>query len=490
MNRTLPSLLRRLRSEDGVAMTVAVGALAALALFGASSIAFSTTNYGAASRSKADLSAFALAEAGVNNAVAVLANPSNDPTNGALLPGTSETHEGGTATWSGVYDAGTQTWTITAVGELRNPTGPGAAPVKRKIVAKVPVTPGQSGPTQPLANNSWNYVVATRTGNACDETLSSSVVVGAPLYTFGNLCLGAASQVTGGPVAVQGSVTLGTGSSIGTVSSPVSEVHVAKGCSGQQCSSSVGVHASLFTQSPPVMTAPVVDWDFWYQNAAPGTTASRERGTGTVPSFDINSGRDKSLTAITSLTPPASFSCQVGPPGNPTGELSWDATTRVLTVKGSIFIVGQVRIDNGRINTYQGQGVIYTSGAFSVQNGSKMCAVVAGLDCDFTPNAWDPNTKFLAVVSNGNGGLSVLAGNSIQLGCTDRLQGGLFGTNAIYFAGGASPAKHQGPIIASTVTLSTTAQLMPFGTLRTVPQGLPGQPPSARGGVGKPLYVT
>ena len=227
MNRILPSLLRRLRREDGMAMTVAVGALAALAAFGASSIAFSTQNYGQASRSKADMSAFALAEAGVNNAMAVLSNPTNDPTNAGLLPGDSAAYEGGTATWSGVFDVASSTWTITATGQMRNPTGPTAAPVRRTITARVPVTPGGGQPTQQLQNNSWNYVVATRTGNACDMTLSSSVVNGAPLYTFGNLCLGSNAQVTGGPLAVKGSVTLGTGSTIGSATTPVSEAHIA-----------------------------------------------------------------------------------------------------------------------------------------------------------------------------------------------------------------------------------------------------------------------
>jgi hypothetical protein len=155
----------------------------------------------------------------------------------------------------------------------------------------------------------------------------------------------------------------------------------------------------------------------------------------------------------------------------------------VLTVTGTIFIDGQTKIDNGRVNTYTGQGTIYLSGSFAVMNGSRMCAVLAGTDCNFTPGAWDPNRTLLSVVANGNGGLGVLSGNGVQLGCLDRFQGGLFATNAVYFSGGASPAKHQGPIVASTVTLSNTAELKPFGTLRTVPSGLPGQPPP-RSGVG------
>jgi hypothetical protein len=489
MIRILHSLRRRLiEPEDGVALIVAIGALSALTLVGASSVAFSTENAGNASRSKADQAAFALAEAGINNAMAVISNPANDPTNPNLLQPMYQNYEGGRATWSGVYDSVTSTWTLTATGEMRNPTGTSATPVRRTIKAKAPVVAGPQ-PTQPLANNAWNYVVATRTGNACDETLPSSANNGAPLYTFGNLCLGSSSVVSGGPLSVRGSMTLGSLSSVGTPGAPVSEANIAGGCSGHACSNADNVFATVNSQSPPVLTAPTPDWDYWYANAAPGPKKACEVSSGTVPVFDNNTARDKSVSTVFSLTPSTSYTCRVGPPGNPTGELSWNSTTRVLTVRGTIFVDGQAKVDNAKLNTYVGQGSLYLSGSFLVTSGSKLCAVVAGTDCDFSPGAWDPNRNLLSVVSNGNGGLGVLAGNSIQFGCFDRLQGALFGTNAIYFSGGAAPAKHQGPIVASTITLSTSAELKPFGTLRTVPAGLPGQPPP-RSGVGAPRDFT
>ena len=52
--------------------------------------------------------------------------------------------------------------------------------------AQVSVVAG-TAPVSPLQNPSWNYTVATRTGNACDETLSASVIAGVPLFTVGNL---------------------------------------------------------------------------------------------------------------------------------------------------------------------------------------------------------------------------------------------------------------------------------------------------------------
>jgi hypothetical protein len=357
---------------------------------------------------------------------------------------------------------------------MANPTGVSAAPVLRRVTAKAAIVTA-TAPLGALQNPAWNYDVASRTGNVCDETLSSSVIAGAPLFTVGNLCLSASSRVTASPLEVRGSLTVSAGASVGVLGTPIARAEVLGGCSGHLCSSADGVYASTITQTSPALTPPTADFDYWYANASPGPKHACESASGAYPVFDNNGIRDKSLTTVFSLTPVSSYTCRVGPVGSPTGELSWDASARVLTVRGTIFIDGQAKIDNGQIDTYQGQGVLYVSGAFAVANGSKMCAVVSGTDCDFTPGAWDPTTKFFGVASNGSGGTGVLAGNSIQLGCLDRFQGALFGTNAMQITGGAVGAKHQGQIVASTIILASSAELKPFPTLTTVPRGLPGQ---------------
>jgi Tfp pilus assembly protein PilX len=477
MNRTphlLASLRRRLAEENGFALVLALGVMLVLGISTTGGLVYATQNQGTAARAKADSAALYVAEAGINNAMAVLSNPSNDPTNATLLPSRTDVYGDGSVTWSGTYDAPTSTWTLTAVGELRNPTGIAAAPVRRRVSAKATVTAGTS-PTGALQNPSWNYDVATRTGVACDQTLSASVIDGVPLFTMGNLCLGSLSKFNVGPLEVRGGLTVATDATVGLVGTPITRADVGGGCSGHLCSSADRVFASTITQTVPTMTPPAADWDYWYANAAPGPKHACEVSSGTPPTFDNNTLRDKSVATIYSLTPPTSYTCRVGPVGNPTGELSWDASTKVLTVRGTIFIDGQAKIDNGQIDTYQGLGVIYLSGAFAVVNGSKMCAVVSGSDCDFTPGAWDPTQKLLGIASNGNGGIGVLAGNSVQLGCLDRLQGVIFATNAVQITGGAAGAKHQGPIVASTIILAASAELKPFTTLTTVPQGLPGQ---------------
>jgi hypothetical protein len=478
MNRTphlLASLKHRLAEENGIALVIALGVMLVLGISTTGGLVYATQNQGSAARSKADTAALSIAEAGINNAMAVLSNPTNDPTNASLLPPRTDLYDGGSVTWTGTYDAPTATWTLTAISELRNPSGLAAAPVRRRVSALASVTTGTS-PTSALQNPSWNYDVATRTGTTCDQTLSASVIDGAPLMTMGNLCLGSLSKVTAGPIVVRGTLTVAADAAVGSVAAPLTRADVGGGCSGHTCSSADRVYASTITQTVTTLTPPTADWDYWYTNAAPGPKHSCEVSSGTLPTFDNNTLRDKSVATVYSLTPATSYTCRVGPPGNPTGELSWDVTTKVLTVRGTIFIDGQAKIDNGQINTYQGQGVLYTSGAFAVANGSKMCAVKAGTDCDFTPGAWDPTQKLFGVVSDGSGGIGVLAGNSVQLGCLDRFQGVIFGTNAVQITGGAASAKHQGPIVASTIVLASSAELKPFTLFTTVPRGLPGQP--------------
>jgi hypothetical protein len=113
--------------------------------------------------------------------------------------------------------------------------------------------------------------------------------------------------------------------------------------------------------------------------------------------------------------------------GQTLGELSWDATAKVLTIKGTIYIDGSATVDSAGypgnpVFTYNGQGTIILSGTFAVKN-AKICAAVSGGNCDFSAGAWDPNVKALIVVADGDGGFGgaqsqsnvVDAGNGVQI---------------------------------------------------------------------------
>jgi Tfp pilus assembly protein PilX len=95
-------LARRLSAQAGFALVLSIGSLSILTMGGMSVVVFTTSNAGASSASSSNEFAFSLSEAGLNNALAVLANPANNALDPDTLPSTEATassvqYEGGTA---------------------------------------------------------------------------------------------------------------------------------------------------------------------------------------------------------------------------------------------------------------------------------------------------------------------------------------------------------------------------------------------------------
>jgi hypothetical protein len=201
----LRRLWRRLGGQRGFVLPMTIGMCTMLTMAGTTVVAYSSSSARTSFRSSADQSAYALAEAGVNNAMAVLSEPSNNALNPYLLSAQTTNYEGGTVTYSGSLDEATATWTITATGLVRNPTGPSTSPVRRVLNVRVPV---EASFQQPLNNMAWNYIWAKATGSACDMTIGQSVNVATPLFVEGNLCLQNTSTISNGPLVVKGALTL------------------------------------------------------------------------------------------------------------------------------------------------------------------------------------------------------------------------------------------------------------------------------------------
>jgi hypothetical protein len=480
-------LVRRLRRDEGFAMVAALGMSIVLGIAGTSVVAYSTSNAGAASRSKADQVAFALAEAGVNDAMSVLSLTSNDALDPYLLPSHTTTYEGGTATWSGSLNTSTGVWTLTATGRVRNPTGGRVADVIRSVHASVAVSPSWSAPVNSIA---WNYIWATHTGSPCDMTIGQSVNVAAPLYVEGNLCLQNSAVISSGPLAVKGRLTLSQkGNAVGTASAPLNEAHVGAGCQywnkqlDAPCKGSPdNVTARILDANVPSLTPPVADWNDWYLHANPGPYYPCATQSGPVPVFDNDQGtpqspdvshRNNSVPGVFDLTPAASYTCK-----SDGGELSWDATQNLLTIKGTVYIDGSAVVSNGAVNRYQGQGSLFLSGTMEMKN-SKLCAVVSGSDCDTAH--WDPNTTLLLIAADGNGG-QVPNGDSIQL-VSATFQGALYGTNAVETD---TTSQAIGPMIGSTIILGQSVSTS-FPSIKIVPVGMLSSP-TVYAQPGTPVY--
>ena len=497
------SFLRRLlRRQDGITLIMAIGVLGVLMMTGTTLIYYSSTNARSAEYSNDNSAAYDLAEAGVNEMMAILARPENNALNKYLLGEqangsvvhTTHTYESGTVEWWGQLTqsvTGASTWSLNSIGRVKSPTGASVSQVSRTLTAKVPVIPTY---TQPLNNPSWNFIYSRGTGQTCDMTLQQSVLVNSPLYVAGNLCLQNSSAITAGPLIVQGSLTMDQSANYaGTSTTPLNQLGVRNGCKWKNnalhnpCQQGAGasgfdnIWANTITNNPGTSAAPAVDWDAWYLNANPGPYYPCLTTSGTPPTFDNDQGaasapnvakRNNSITTVVNLTPSSSYTCQ-----GSGGELSWNATTKVLTANGTIFIDGSIQIQNGSVNTYTGSATIYLSGTLLIKN-SKLCQATTGSGSSMTctTSGWDPAQRMLVFVANGNGSggspqSQVNAGDSVQL-VSAYAQGAMYGTNAVDLD---TTSKFDGPLDGSTVKLGQSTSSS-FPGLSFVPAGMPGNP--------------
>src|ERR1043166_3988521 len=136
--------LTSLREERGIALVMALAFLIVLGLTRASLYTYTSANSRSSSYAKATDVATRLAETGINEALAVFANPTNNafnPTTGMYpkqpvppppSPRTT-TYTTGTTTWYGSFDSTNAIWTITATGAARNPIGAPGSTIKKTL---------------------------------------------------------------------------------------------------------------------------------------------------------------------------------------------------------------------------------------------------------------------------------------------------------------------------------------------------------------------
>lgn len=468
-----------------MALVLALGVMTALSFTAVGVIEYTSGNARTTTHSKAGENAYALAEAGLNNALATLGNPDNNALVSSTLPATEATavslqYEGGTAKWWGVR-AGTQ-WTVYGLGLVRNPTGPAAPQIRRLVTATVRIT---SSLTQRLNNQAWNYLFAKNTGQTCDMTMRNYVTIDASLYVNGNLCLDNFAKIAAAPapeqtfLVVRGRLNLlKRDTTVGTAAARIAEAHVVGGCTWQgsplhsPCSSADNVFANLVDSSATEIAAPVADFAYWYENAQPGPRSLCTVGAGvsTTAFENETTGATRNASAgAFNLTPSTDYSCVSLDlaTGEVRGQLTWIALTRTLIVKGAVYIDGSAYVDNNAVNQYNGQASLYLSGTFRIGNGAQLCGAIVAGNCDF--NAWNPNTELLAIVADGNDG----SGNSVLLTQSARFQGALYGTNAIHLS---QSSQSDGPMVAGTFVLENSVITHAFPLVETVPIGMPGNP--------------
>ena len=480
-----------LAGEGGFSLVFTLLTLLVTSVTLTAAIQFTTSNSRNSTRSKADQIAYALAEAGLANGAAVLSKPSNNALDPNVLPSSEPSdsnpahanyisqYEGGTVKWWGVLTG--HQWIMHGVGYVTDPTGKTQV-VRREATSTIKIQPSLK---QELNSNAWNFMFAKNTANACDVTFENSVSVDTSLYILGDLCFYNSSAVVKAAspditnLYVGEHIQFGGTGSVGTAANKINQAQVGLGCrigtSGAwttPCSSSTRVHATTILSGTIAGTGPTADFAFWYTNAKPGPNQACTTTTGTPPPFEGSpaGGMNNNAGSI-NLTPSSSYSCKYyDVPPNQTdllGELSWNNTTKKLTVKGAIYIDGSAYISNNTVNDYDGLATLYLSGTFRIDGNAQLCGGVAGGNCDFT--SWDPNSDNLGIIANGNDG----SGYSVLLQNSARMQGSIYATNAVLLE---NSTQYDGPMVAGTFKLENNIATHEFPTITSVPVGWPGNP--------------
>jgi Tfp pilus assembly protein PilX len=432
---------RLLAGERGQSLVMALVVLTFLAISLSTVLIFTASNQRTSNYSKSAQVANSLAEAGVNNAISILANPNNSATveSSTLLPSTEaaaiaagDTKTGATAyqtgttvTWWGTLQNpapnGNVVWTVHGKATVPNPTGPSAAPVVKTMSAMLNVNP-------PASNNFqvgvWNTVYSPFGPSAgCDTSIGQGINISVPLYVGGNLCMGQNAVVTK-PTYVGGFLFFqNKQGSIGSNNATINSAHVGGYCqvsSGAQvnpCKSEpVGgnnPNTNIWvTGAPTNLTGPASDfaniqapkicWSGaasevasgactntppggWYTFASPGPYHPCAAGSsGTTPNFDADAN------GVAGGQPPNGMNdtyqntvFNLTPAASYTcqtgqGLLMWDATNRVLTVSGTIFFDGSITM-----TTSGNQPITYTgtgSGGACTANGDCQSVIYAAGD--------------------------------------------------------------------------------------------------------------
>jgi hypothetical protein len=207
---------------------------------------------------------------------------------------------------------------------------------------------------------------------------------------------------------------------VGTSGTPIQKATIGSSCTynanaaHNPCTSADHVYANAIEMVPlasnPALAMPEVDLSYWWENAKPGpkhfcTNASPGLSTSW---FDNDAGStsdyNRSVWTSPEVTPTGTdYTCQVVENGVTVGELSWNHTTHVLTINGTIFVDGDFRFDDeGQVVHYAGRGIIYTAG--DVEFDETVCAGGTGTSSCITTgmSSWNPFQNMMVILSAGN----------------------------------------------------------------------------------------
>jgi Tfp pilus assembly protein PilX len=505
-------LIRRfLREEDGVALVMAIAAMAILAITTTGVIIAGTANEQTSFVSTEARAAFATAEqalaygegmvySNVTNGVAV------DTTQTFTLPAQPGLNTSGTYRASVVNST---TWHITATGTVGT--------VTRTVGADV--TPSSTTTIQNTAI--WSYIYSDSTSQCLSITGNLTITV--PMISRGNICLSGGSHIVnpagGSPIAVEAGGTLSDigGSNMGTSASSLARVQIggctawaADGtCTASTANSCTVQPSSVFTVAPGTSYCDGTQTPLWASTVnsnltvtpampcigqsstldpqCPSTTASwsslvayynaQKAATKTgCPAnlLDSDATLNNSLSSATlsaAMFPHnTAYDCKVTSAGGTLiGEIKWTpsavCSSATLQVTGILVFDGSVDLGCGWKVIYSGEASLWFTGTFQQSGGDWLCGIA---NCT---TSWNPSVNAIAIVAtcwSNSTGTTLVASACVHIGNGSTAQWATYATTNYQLDGGST---NMGPAMANTVTLGGGAQQMiPFGTL---PPGIP-----------------
>ena len=518
----------RLRNEDGIALVMALGITVVLIIFVTSMITYTTSSQRGANQSSADLQARTYAEGGLNTAYSIIvsANTSGtDPTSPSLLGCSGSTAPSdcsnptpkvvclttascttgsvGSARVYGYFSGTNQqtyngqtvapsTWLLVSTGFARNPDGNTTA---RTTTATVHVSALDNGAVAAV----WNHIFMTKPldPTTCQATFNgNNTSITSPLYVVGNLCLSGQNvtvqEVTGGQpidLMVGGKLVLsGSGSKVGADSThPIYSGVAQGGCTTVSVTSSTSTcspssfnywvsHADTFisAQAPAIVSGDIAAD---YANFDPGPSHACASGGLPSSTWDNNTTQDNSLPSAFELVPTSSYTC-VSQNGSSSGQLSWNNSTKQLTITGSVFVDGSMTISQSA--TYTGTGVIEVAGTITFNgNATQLCATTF-TPCDF--NNWQGSSNNHSMLT-----LVALAKNTTSISFTNNsqtFQGSLWTDPSSTMTFVKNGVTIEGPIsIGGFDATFNNALFKPLPVITNMPTGAP-LPPNTGASIG------
>jgi Tfp pilus assembly protein PilX len=523
----------RLRQEDGIALVMALGITVVLIIFVASMIDYTSSNSRAARLSSSQLTALQYADAGLNAAYSIIVNQKatvggnpaaanmlgcngvagaadvNGPSNcttpapkiicvaaaaGCVL-GTA-----GSAALYGYYSGtnptvfngvsvAASTWLLISTGYARNPQG---TSVIKTTTATVPISPLNAGAVAAV----WNHMFLTSPlTNVCSVDFGgNNMTITDPIYVIGNMCISGQNttvqETSGQPIdlMVGGKLVLsGSGAKVGTdLTHPITSGVVVAGCTTisvamatTACDSGsysywVGSKDTFIPQQAPEMLAADITTD--YNNSDPGPKHACAAGGLASTSFDGDGVQNGTNTSF-ELLPNSSYTC-VSQSGAGTGQMSWNNTTKTLTINGNVFLDGNLTISQS--GTYVGTGVIEAAGTITVNgNATIFCATSP---CNTAVNAWQGTSG-----SNSMLTLVALKSNTTSVIFTDNsqtFQGSLWTQPSSSMTFVKNGVTVEGPIsIGKFDATFNNAVFKPLPVIKNMPVGAP-IPPNTGASIG------